>query len=107
MKIIPFRTTDNKKDKLYNGEPMTHGLDIIHELSSTAVLSQRFRFEQEDGCTISPFVSALGAFMVKGTFPVRLLQLWDEWTEENESENERPGIFTLRKLGIIFLNNYT
>ncbi len=85
MKVIPFGEDDTV---LVNGFPQQKVQDIYQEVYTTSKLNKLSKSPKN-----FHFVQFLGAMICTGPFPRELLDLWDEWDESIDSENDRPGRF--------------
>ena len=50
--------------------------------------------------TTSGFVEVLGRYVFQGAYPPQLLALWDNYNQEQESENDRPDNLPVDQLYI-------
>ena len=82
LKVVPF--DDNLP---VNGEDQTSTEDIISEVCITSALSD-LRKTSRNQC--AGFVELRSVHVFRGRYPELLLELWDQYDEEKESENERP-----------------
>ncbi|KAI3656344.1 hypothetical protein MP638_006503 [Amoeboaphelidium occidentale] len=85
VKIIPIR------------DDMTSMENFHQEVFITKTLS---------GLPGSNFVTFYGAALVQGSYPKKLLKLWDRWAKSHDSENHRPDIFSEDQMYGILLLEY-
>jgi len=82
MKIIPFNGTT-----LVNNAPQQNASDILQEVRVTSTLNK---------LAMSPmnlnFVRFLGCHVVKGCYPLELVDPWDSFDVRKKSQNIRPGL---------------
>ncbi|KAJ7752748.1 hypothetical protein DFH07DRAFT_904186 [Mycena maculata] len=102
LKVIPLREEaqrrlrPNQKTPEVEGPAETDAKDVLKEIIVTHAMG-----EVCDG-----FVKLLRAYVVKGTYPQVLLELWDEYYERKGSEGVRPDTFTVSQAyAIIVLPN--
>ncbi|KAJ7167503.1 hypothetical protein C8R46DRAFT_1163059 [Mycena filopes] len=102
LKVIPLALTETQRRLRPNAavEPegpfATDAKDVLKEIIVTHAMG-----EVCDG-----FVKLLRTYIVKGTYPQVLLELWDEYYERKGSEGVRPDTFALSQAyAIIVLPN--
>ncbi|KAJ7584259.1 hypothetical protein C8J56DRAFT_1089780 [Mycena floridula] len=97
LKIIPIRdTSENRRsvgpsdaEEPYSTDPG----DVLKELIVTRAMGQ----------VCDGFVELLKTYVVRGRYPERLLDLWDEYYERKGSESIRPDTFTLSQVYVIIV----
>ena len=85
LKVVPI-----DGDLQVNGEEQTSIEDILSEVRISSLLSN-LREEQKN--RTSGFVELRSCNVFQGVYPSPLLNLWDKFDEEKESENDRPDFF--------------
>nr|XP_024216931.1 uncharacterized protein LOC106681784 isoform X2 [Halyomorpha halys] len=86
IKIIPI-----EGDFPVNGEKQKKFSEICNELIIADTLSELREYNEN---FMSPgFAELVSSSVVKGKYPKRLIELWDEFDETRGSENESPLIF--------------
>ncbi|KAK9878914.1 hypothetical protein WA026_003740 [Henosepilachna vigintioctopunctata] len=93
MKIIPI-----EGDQIVNFEKQKTFEEIISEIVITAELSdlRKHKCNRTDA-----FTEVMKIRCVKGCYPKRLLELWDLYDENKQSENDSPEIFKSDQLYIV------
>jgi serine/threonine-protein kinase haspin len=84
LKIIPLQDESAKSPNALDSEtpPPSKASDVLKEITVTRAMA--------DVCGDS-FVRLLKTYVVRGRYPSRLLELWDEYDETYGSESVRPG----------------
>jgi serine/threonine-protein kinase haspin len=84
LKIIPLQDESAKSSNASDCEtpPPSKAADVLKEITVTRAMA--------DVCGDS-FVRLLKTYVVRGRYPSRLLELWDEYDETYGSESVRPG----------------
>ncbi|KAJ7653466.1 hypothetical protein B0H17DRAFT_1214644 [Mycena rosella] len=86
LKVIPLRDEARRRlrraEEEEEGPAETDAKDVLKEIIVTHAMG-----EVCDG-----FVKLLRTYVVKGTYPQVLLELWDEYYQRKGSEGVRPGI---------------
>ncbi|KAJ6628927.1 hypothetical protein B0H10DRAFT_1989870 [Mycena sp. CBHHK59/15] len=102
LKVIPLRDEThrrlrpNSKGDEADGPAPTDAKDVLKEIIVTHAMG-----EVCDG-----FVKLLRTYVVRGTYPQVLLELWDEYYQRKGSEGVRPDTFTVSQAyAIIVLPN--
>ncbi|KAJ7498652.1 hypothetical protein FB451DRAFT_1202626 [Mycena latifolia] len=102
LKVIPLRDETqrrlrpNAKPEEVDGPFPTDAKDVLKEIIVTHAMG-----EVCDG-----FVKLLRTYVVRGTYPQVLLELWDEYYQRKGSEGVRPDTFTVSQAyAIIVLPN--
>jgi serine/threonine-protein kinase haspin len=93
LKVIPLRDESQRKPRphanVYDAEAdgpfATDAKDVLKEVIVTHAMGQ----------VCAGFVKLLRTYVVRGTYPQVLLELWDEYYERKGSEGVRPGGFFL------------
>ena len=87
LKIVPV-----DGNALVNGEPQTKLSDMLAEIvvSTDLTLLQKGVYNRGLRFEAPNFICLRNCNLVEGEYPERLLELWDEYHEIRESENERP-----------------
>ncbi|KAJ7639096.1 hypothetical protein FB45DRAFT_827867 [Roridomyces roridus] len=100
LKVIPLR--DETQRRLRNtatdveGPAETDAKDVLKEIIVTRAM----------GDICDGFVKLLRAYVVRGTYPQVLLELWDEYLDRKGSEGVRPDTFAVSQAyAIIVLPN--
>lgn len=93
LKIIPI-----EGDVLINGEPQKRFAEIISEIVITARLSE-LRHGTQNAC--AGFVELLGVHCVRGCWPEQLVEQWELFEENGETENDHPGVFGADQLFVV------
>ncbi|XP_071793401.1 uncharacterized protein [Asterias amurensis] len=94
LKIIPI-----EGDFEVNSEPQKSFEEILPEI----VISRELSGLQERGInSTGGFIQVNSVSCVKGSYPDRLLTLWDEYKARKASENDRPDVFGDGQLFIVF-----
>lgn len=94
LKIIPIEGSlivNEEKQKTYD--------EISNELVIAATLSD-LREENEEFMT-SGFAELIHSSIVKGRYPKKLIQLWNEYDEQKGSDNDSPSIFGSNQLYLV------
>ncbi|XP_077992458.1 serine/threonine-protein kinase haspin homolog [Glandiceps talaboti] len=94
LKIIPI-----EGDFPVNDEPQKSFEDILPEIVISRELSALRTGAKNMACN---YIGVIDVSLVKGRYPKHLLQEWDKFDKERESENDRPDMFTKDQLYIIF-----
>jgi len=89
LKVVPIGG-----DLEVNGEEQTSHEDILSEVMISSHLSnlRHHKTNQTSG-----FVELRSCNVFQGLYPAPLLDLWDKFDEEKESENDRPDFFPLEQ----------
>ncbi|KAJ6515596.1 hypothetical protein C8R45DRAFT_1205823 [Mycena sanguinolenta] len=104
LKVIPLRDETLRKPRphanVYDAEAegpfATDAKDVLKEVIVTRAM----------GDVCAGFVKLLRTYIVRGTYPQVLLELWDEYYERKGSEGVRPDTFTVSQAyAIIVLPN--
>lgn len=99
LKVVPLISPSTGKVALKDADEeifTSAADDVLRELEVTKLMS-----EMRVG-----FVEFRGAFVVRGTYPERLLDAWDEFEDEKGSESIRPDDLAEEQLyAIILLSN--
>ena len=82
LKVVPI-----DGDIPVNGETQTTVEDMLSEVIISNALS-KLRVEAEN--VTAGFVEVRGCHVFQGAYPPQLLELWDEYDKEHQSENDRP-----------------
>ncbi|XP_033633404.1 uncharacterized protein LOC117294957 [Asterias rubens] len=94
LKIIPI-----EGDFEVNSEPQKSFEEILPEI----VISRELSGLQERGInSTGGFIQVNSVSCVQGSYPDRLLTLWDEYKARKASENDRPDVFGDGQLFIVF-----
>ncbi|KAF7432892.1 hypothetical protein PC9H_004836 [Pleurotus ostreatus] len=99
LKIIPLRDeravlSEGADD--VDGPPPSDANDVLKEMIVTRAM----------GSVSEGFVELLKTYIVRGRYPELLLDLWDEYLEQNGSESVRPDTFMVSQVyAIIVLPN--
>ncbi|CAH1390653.1 unnamed protein product, partial [Nezara viridula] len=94
IKIIPI-----EGDFTVNGEKQKKFSEICNELIIADSLSELR--EHNDNFMSPGFAELVSSSVVKGRYPKRLIELWDEFDETRGSENESPLIFGDNQLYLV------
>ncbi|KAK3590073.1 hypothetical protein CHS0354_041116 [Potamilus streckersoni] len=94
LKIIPI-----EGNFTVNDEPQKTFEEILPEIVISKELSQ-LRCREKN--STHNFCQVNSVACVKGRYPDHLLEQWDIYNEERQSENDRPDIFTDDQLYIMF-----
>jgi hypothetical protein len=114
VKILPFGTDPEEDHGVVNGTDQMSTHDVVQEVIVTRSLSGF------GGCSASSsssadndhmkrgtlngknwvdagsnYVELVNVHVVHGPYPEFLLEAWDRYDEEKDSENDRPGTTTL------------
>jgi serine/threonine-protein kinase haspin len=104
LKVIPLRDETQRRlrphghayDAEVEGPFATDAKDVLKEIIVTHAMGQ----------VCEGFVKLLRTYVVRGTYPQVLLELWDEYYTRKGSEGVRPDTFTLSQAyAIIVLPN--
>ncbi|XP_072379922.1 uncharacterized protein Haspin [Diabrotica undecimpunctata] len=98
LKIIPV-----EGDQIVNGERQKKFEEVLSEIIITIELSN-LRHNKRNG--ISSFTEVQKIQCVQGTYPEKLIDLWDLFDETRGSENDCPDTFKEDQLYIIFQMAY-
>merc|ERR1719466_701918 len=98
LKVVPI-----DGDIPVNGENQTKIEDMMSEVIISDALS-KLRLEAPN--TTSGFVEVRGCHVFQGAYPPQLLVLWDNYNQEQESENDRPDNLPVDQLYIALELNY-
>jgi serine/threonine-protein kinase haspin len=84
LKIVPLHDESTSDAILTNDETPSpsKASDLVKEITVTRSMA--------DVCG-DAFVRLLKAYVVRGKYPSKLLALWDDYEDDNGSENVRPG----------------
>lgn len=97
FKIMPF---DGKQ--AVNGEPQKTSCELIPEIAATLELSRLAASNADHESMAHNFIPTFRISVCSGAFPSSLLTEWDKWSQENVSENERPGKLADDQLYLVF-----
>ena len=89
LKVVPIGG-----DLEVNGEEQTTHEDILSEVMISTHLSN---LRNNKTNQTSGFVELRSCNVFQGQYPAPLLDLWDKFDEEKESENDRPDFFPLEQ----------
>ncbi|CAG9830286.1 unnamed protein product [Diabrotica balteata] len=98
LKIIPV-----EGDQIVNGERQKKFEEVLSEIIITIELSN-LRHNKRNG--ISSFTEVQKIQCVQGTYPEKLIDLWDLFDETRGSENDCPDTFKEDQLYIVFQMAY-
>ncbi|XP_028137634.2 MATH and LRR domain-containing protein PFE0570w [Diabrotica virgifera virgifera] len=98
LKIIPV-----EGDQIVNGERQKKFEEVLSEIIITIELSN-LRHNKRNG--ISSFTEVQKIQCVQGTYPEKLIDLWDLFDETRGSENDCPDMFKEDQLYIVFQMAY-
>ncbi|CAG0902996.1 unnamed protein product, partial [Cyprideis torosa] len=107
VKVVPFGG-----DIEWNGSKLQGYPEILSEVLITSRLSNlRDRGAETEAdweSTTDGFIKLVGMFLVEGSFPKKLLKLWDQYDKKrkNGSENDRPDYFPDNQLYICYEFEY-
>lgn len=98
LKIIPI-----EGDQLINGEIQKKYDEILAEIIIACELTELKNGElhMTDG-----FIEAISVHCVQGRYPNHLIDLWELYSENQQSENDHPEIFDDDQLYIVFEQVY-
>ncbi|KAK9509663.1 hypothetical protein O3M35_006927 [Rhynocoris fuscipes] len=94
LKIIPI-----EGDFLVNGEKQKRYEEIYTELIIAKWLD-RLRYNDTEYMT-NCFAELVDTWVIKGKYPGRLLELWNDYDERKGSDNDRPDIFNDDQLYLV------
>lgn len=94
LKIIPI-----EGDVEINGSVQKRFDEILQEVIISQELSA-LRTNNKNFTT--GFVEVVNVRLVKGSYPMHLLKLWDEYDSRKVSDNDRPDVFDSEQLYIVF-----
>lgn len=94
LKIIPI-----EGDIEINGAVQKRFDEILQEVIISQELSA-LRSNEKNFTT--GFVEVANVRLVEGCYPAHLLDLWDEYDVQKDSENDRPDAFDRNQLYIVF-----
>ncbi|CAG8794748.1 26454_t:CDS:2, partial [Racocetra persica] len=97
FKIIPF---GRGKEVLINGEEQCSIKDISQEVKITRELGGKTGL---DPLLRVGFLQLYSVGICRGKYPIELLDEWDRWDAEFNSENDRPDYFDAKQLYVIFV----
>ncbi|KAF8213832.1 hypothetical protein K438DRAFT_1955931 [Mycena galopus ATCC 62051] len=104
LKVIPLRDESQRKprphanvyDAVAEGPFATDAKDVLKEIIVTHAMGE----------VCAGFVKLLRTYIVRGTYPQVLLELWDEYYDRKGSEGVRPDTFSVSQAyAIIVLPN--
>lgn len=102
LKVVPLRDEERQMSR-DGGDTEERG---VPEESSVQDVVREICITREMGALCAGFVQLLNAFVVCGSYPKQLLDSWDEYNEEHESESIRPdGFPALQPYGVLVLPN--
>ncbi|KAG8890528.1 hypothetical protein FRB98_007875 [Tulasnella sp. 332] len=81
LKIVPL---------LVDGQASSGSEDELPSVSPAADVEKEILVTKLVGRAHSGFIKLLNAYVVRGPYPPELLELWDQYTQNKESENIRP-----------------
>ncbi|CAG8620482.1 545_t:CDS:2, partial [Dentiscutata heterogama] len=97
FKIIPF---GRGPEVLINGDEQCSIKDITQEVKITRELGGRTGL---DPLLRVGFLQLYSVGICRGKYPTELLDEWDRWDAEFNSENDRPDYFDVKQLYVIFV----
>ncbi|KAF0432447.1 Serine/threonine-protein kinase haspin [Gigaspora margarita] len=97
FKIVPF---GRGSEVLINGEQQCSIKDISQEIKITRELGGRTGL---DPLLRVGFLKLYSVSICRGKYPIELLDEWDRWDSEFNSENDRPDYFDAKQLYVIFV----
>ncbi|XP_026830543.1 uncharacterized protein LOC105286357 isoform X3 [Ooceraea biroi] len=92
IKIIPIEGKE-----LVNGEPQKKFNEILSEIVIAQELSN---LRSNDVCRTGGFVEVKNIKCIIGTYPKKLVKLWNAYDEEKTSDNDCPSMFDKNQLYI-------
>ncbi|KAJ3031000.1 UNVERIFIED_CONTAM: Serine/threonine-protein kinase haspin [Siphonaria sp. JEL0065] len=105
VKVMPFGAPKEIEELHVNGSPQISLHEVTQEVLITKALSE---FERERSVSVgdgveSNFVQLVSLHICQGEYSEALLEVWDDWAETKDSENDRPDFFPETQLYVVIV----